>query len=243
MLFAFEVAVDDESARTMSPEDSEPEPWVAHQDAGLRALVEAASDGIVVIDRRGLMVLVNRRTEEMFGYQRDQLLGRAVEILLPAVYADRHAVHRAGYVSEPQERPMGRGLDLWGRRRDGTQFPIEVALVPLRTERGQFAAAMIRDLVDLVMVGRRLVSLLSELGEDLGTYLGARRGPPNHLLTARELEVLTLAAHGLSSRDISKELNVSPSTVKTHFEHIYAKLDVSDRAAAVASAMRSGLLH
>jgi PAS domain S-box-containing protein len=227
----------------MSPDADELEFWAGHHDAALLALVEAGSDGIVVIDRTGQIVFVNRRTEEMFGYERQELLGRAVETLVPRVYAERHAAERAGYFSEPRERPMGRGLDLWGRRRDGTQFPIDVALVSLQTQRGQYAAAVIRDLVDLVVLGRRLVNLLSELGEDLGTYIGARRGPPNHLLTARELEVLTLAARGLSSRDISKQLTVSPSTVKTHLEHIYAKLDVSDRAAAVARAMRIGLLH
>jgi PAS domain S-box-containing protein len=227
----------------MSPDADELEFWAGGHDPALLALVEAGSDGIVVIDRTGQIQFVNRRTEGMFGYERQELLGRAVETLVPPVYAERHAAERAGYFSDARERPMGRGLDLWGRRRDGTQFPIDVALVPLQTQRGQYAAAVIRDLADLVVLGRRLVNLLSELGEDLGTYIGARRGPPDHLLTARELEVLTLAARGLSSRDISKQLTVSPSTVKTHLEHVYAKLDVSDRAAAVARAMRIGLLH
>jgi PAS domain S-box-containing protein len=227
----------------MSPDDDDLDFWAGRHEGALLALMEAGSDAIVVVNRRGQILFVNRRTEGMFGYERQELLGRAVETLVPRVYAERHAAERVGYFSEPRERPMGRGLDLWGRRRDGMQFPVDVALVPLQTPRGQFAAAVIRDLADLVALGRRLVNLLSELGEDLGTYLGARLGPPNHLLTTRELEVLTLAARGLSSRDISKELGVSPSTVKTHFEHIYAKLDVSDRAAAVARAMRIGLLH
>ncbi len=116
--------------------------------------------------------------------------------------------------------------------------------MPLETENGSFAGAMIRDLVDLLSHGQRLMSLLSDIGEELGTYIGSRRGPrPGLLLTPRELEVLALAAQGLSAREISSRLTVSPSTVKTHFEHIYAKLGTPDRAAAIAQAMRTGLLH
>lgn len=210
----------------------------------LLALLESLSDGLVVIDHAGEIVLVNRRTEEMFGYAREELSGQPVEILMPPPYAKRHVRDRASYFARPRTRTMGRGVDLWGQRRDGTQFPVEISLAPLETEHGWFAGAIIRDLVETLHNGRRLVSLLSDIGEELGSYIGSRRGPrPGLLLTPRELEVLALAAQGLSAREISRQLMVSPSTIKTHFEHIYAKLGASDRAAAIAQAMRSGLLQ
>lgn len=217
---------------------------IADASETLLALLESAEDGLVVIAHTGDIVLVNRRTERMFGYAREELIGQSVEMLVPPAYAKRHARDRANYFAHPRMRPMGRGIDLWGQRRDGTQFPVEISLVPLETEDGAFAGAMIRDLVDAVSQGQRLMSLLSDIGEELGTYIGSRRGPrPGSLLTPRELEVLALAAQGLSAREISSRLTVSPSTVKTHFEHIYAKLGASDRAAAIAQAMRTGLLH
>ncbi len=210
----------------------------------LLELLESAEDGLVVIDHAGEMVLVNRRTEQMFGYTREELIGQPVEMLVPPAYVKRHARERANYFSHPRARPMGRGIDLWGRRRDGTQFPVEISLVPLQSAEGVFAGAMIRDLVDIASQGQRLMSLLSDIGEEVGVYIGSRRGPrPGLSLTPRELEVLTLAAQGLSAREISYQLTVSPSTVKTHFEHIYAKLGAPDRAAAIAQAMRAGLLH
>ena len=217
---------------------------IADTSEPLLALLESAADGLVVIDQTGEMVLVNRRTEEMFGYAREELIGQPVEMLVPPAYAKRHARDRANYFARPRMRPMARGIDLWGQRHDGTQFPVEISLVPLETENGSFAGAMIRDLVDSISHGQRLMSLLSDIGEELGTYIGSRRGPrPGLLLTPRELEVLALAAQGLSAREISSRLTVSPSTVKTHFEHIYAKLGTPDRAAAIAQAMRAGLLH
>jgi PAS domain S-box-containing protein len=217
---------------------------IADTNETLLELLESASDGLVVVDQAGEIVLVNRRTERMFGYGREELIGQMLEVLVPEAYTRRHARELASYFAEPRERPMGRGMDLWGRRRDGTQFPVDISLVPLENNQGLFAGAMIRDLVDSVSQSQRLMTLLSDIGEELGTYIGARRGPRlGLLLTPRELEVLALAAQGLSAREISVRLTVSPSTVKTHFEHIYAKLGTPDRAAAIAKAMRSGLLH
>jgi PAS domain S-box-containing protein len=210
----------------------------------LLAVLEAGGDGLVVIDGRGDIVLVNSRTERMFGYDQDELIGQPVEALVPPAYAKRHASDRTEYIRHPGTRPMGRGMDLWARRKDGTQFPVEISLVPLQVEQRLFVAAMIRDLVDVVVLGKRLMQLLSDVGNELGSFIGSRRGPVDRsLLTARELEVLGLVAQGLTAREISTRLTVSPSTVKTHLEHIYDKLGASDRAAAVARAMRAGIMH
>lgn len=207
-------------------------------------LIESAPDAIVVVDREGDILWVNRRTESMFGYVRNELVGRPVEILVPEVHRAGHARKLGEYFSGPTARPMGNGLDFWAQRSDGTRFPVEVSLTPLSTRSRMLVAATIRDLLDAAPLARRLLQLLTEERIEFGADLGRRRDAPRtSTLTLRELEILRLASQGLSTREISKQLTVSPSTVKTHFEHIYSKLNASDRAAAVAHAIRHGLIQ
>ncbi|MEC9357496.1 MAG: PAS domain S-box protein [Pseudomonadota bacterium] len=115
------------------------------EDRWYREIVEAAPDATVMIDGNGLIVLVNRQTETLFGYARDELLGRSVEMLVPERYRRTHHDHRDGYFGDPNMREMGAGLQLSGVRKDGTEFPVEISLSPLRTDRGVFATAAIRD--------------------------------------------------------------------------------------------------
>lgn len=110
-----------------------------------RQIVERAPDAIVVIDSEGRIILMNRQTERLFGYPRDEVLGKAVETLVPDQLRDGHAIARDAYFGEPKVREMGANLDLSGRRKDGSEFPIEISLSPLDTPRGLFAAAAIRD--------------------------------------------------------------------------------------------------
>jgi len=207
-------------------------------------LVEFGPDAIVIVDRAGQIVLVNATTENMFGYRRSELIGQRVEILVPAGFEKRHSRARHEYLANPHTRPMGVGLDLWGQRSDGTTFPIDIGLTALDTERGGFVAAVVRDLVSAVVLISRLTNLLNEVGPELGAFLGRHRSRVRESpLTPRELEILQLAAQGLSGPAIAARLSVSPSTVKTHFANIYGKLSVSDRASAVAHAMRGGFLR
>jgi PAS domain S-box-containing protein len=113
-----------------------------------RDLLETAPDATVLIDSEGSIRLVNAQTERMFGYPRSELLGRRVEILIPDRYAHKHTVQRDSYFGEPRVREMGAGIELWGKRRDGTEFPLEISLSPLRTDEGVFATASIRDITD-----------------------------------------------------------------------------------------------
>jgi PAS domain S-box-containing protein len=108
-------------------------------------LLEAAPDAMVCVDADGRIVLVNAQTERLFGYRRDELAGRPVEILVPDTIKAGHPAHRAGYVADPRPRQMGAGIELAGRRRDGSTFPAEISLSAIDTGEGILVAAAVRD--------------------------------------------------------------------------------------------------
>jgi PAS domain S-box-containing protein len=112
----------------------------------LRALLESASQGIVVIDKDGVISLVNTRLEAMFGYRREELLGHTLEMLVPAELRAAHVGHRTRYAADPHVRPMGVGLDLTGQRKDGTRFPVEISLSYLDTAAGLVQVGFVTDI-------------------------------------------------------------------------------------------------
>ena len=111
-----------------------------------RGLLEAAPDGMVIVNRDGAIVLVNAQVERLFGYERAELVGEPVEILVPDRFSGMHMAFRSGYVTEPRTRPMGLAGDLHARRKDGSEFPIEVTLSPLETDEGLLVSAAVRDI-------------------------------------------------------------------------------------------------
>ena len=110
--------------------------------------LDAAPDGIIVADPAGQILVANAQSERLFGYERTQLVGRRVEDLLPERFHVVHRAHRIGYREDPRSRPMGAGLALLGRREDGSEFPVEISLSPLRSEAGLLVIASIRDITD-----------------------------------------------------------------------------------------------
>jgi PAS domain S-box-containing protein len=121
---------------------------VSRSEARFRGLLESAPDAVVIIDAAGRIVLVNEQTERHFRYRREELIGQAIETLLPPRLRDRHVGLRGGYFSHPSTRPMGAGLELAGLRKDGSEFPVDISLSAIETTEGRLATAFVRDVTE-----------------------------------------------------------------------------------------------
>jgi PAS domain S-box-containing protein len=114
-----------------------------------RAIFEASPDGCLVVDRAGAIRLANARVQELFGWSPEELQGQSVDVLVPEMYREAHAAHRMRFVADPHNRPMGVGLDLRGRHKDGTTFPVEISLSPWRTSGGDLRViCTVRDVTE-----------------------------------------------------------------------------------------------
>ncbi|MEO1202626.1 MAG: ATP-binding protein [Pseudomonadota bacterium] len=125
-------------------------------------LLDAAPDAMIVVNRQGRIVLANRHVESMFGYQPNELLDRLIEDLLPERFRGEHARHRQGYARQPRRREMGAGLTLYGLRRDGSEFPVEISLNAFEMAEGTMTSAAIRDVSDQVRVREQLAAARDE---------------------------------------------------------------------------------
>ncbi|MBZ5623603.1 MAG: PAS domain S-box protein [Acidobacteriia bacterium] len=183
------------------------------------ALLESASQGILSIDRLGRIVLVNRRAEEMFGYTREELLGARIEILLPESRRARHSQERDDYFRRPRIRPMGIGMDLAGRRKDGSEFPLEVSLSNIETEEGLFGIAFVSDISQRKLLEEQLTH--AQKMEAVGRLAGGVAHDFNNMLTV---------INGYNRMILDELSPLDP--LRGHAEEI---LKAADRAAAITN--------
>ena len=153
----------------------------ARADRRFRELLEAAPDAILEVDRDGRIVLLNVVTEKMFGYSREELLQRPVELLLPQELRDAHSTHRSTYWNNPATRLMGGGLKLHGQRKDGTRFPVEIGLSPVKSDDGFRVTAIIRDISEREEAEERLRAIQERYTRELADT--------NRELELRNLEI------------------------------------------------------
>src|SRR3989442_1118833 len=135
-------------------------------DRRFLGLLEAAPDAMVCAERDGRIALVNAQAERLFGYGRDELVGQPVEILVPDGVRGVHPGHRAGYADDPKPRPMGAGMALAGRRRDGSTFPAEISLSAIDTDEGILITAAVRDVTERVAAQAERERLKTQAGRD-----------------------------------------------------------------------------
>lgn len=131
--------------------------------AQLRVAIEAAPNGMVMVDQSGLIVMVNRQMERLFGYNRTEMIGQRVEMLIPGRFRRAHPEQRDMYFHSPETRAMGHGRDLYARRKDGTEFPVEVGLNPATTSEGTYVLAAVIDITQR----KRMEEELARVHEDL----------------------------------------------------------------------------
>ena len=189
-----------------------------------RIVVEAAPNAIVMSDRAGAIVMVNAQAERMFGYSRGELIGRSIDLLVPERFRVGHPQMRAGFLSDPRPRPMGAGRDLYGLRKDGGEFPVEIGLNPIETDDGMMVLAAIVDITARKAAETALRESQMRLQQ----------------LHAELLHVSRLSAMGAMAATLAHELNQPLTAIGNYME---AAAVILDRGGEVPVARLRGVVE
>ena len=195
------------------------EETIRRSELYFRGILESAPDGMAIVDREGRILQVNRETERLFGYQREELIGQPIEILVPERFRPHHGGHRNGYFHDPRLRPMGVGLDLYGRRKDSSEFPVEISLSPMQTPEGMVITAAVRDVSARKAAEEQIKKLNAQLEEAL------RRSE-------------RLAATGRAAASLAHEIN-NPLTVLTDLLYVLSsQTELADASREILQSAR-----
>jgi PAS domain S-box-containing protein len=181
-------------------------------DEVFRLAVESAPSAMVLVDDAGCITLVNHQTEQLFGYGRHELLGQPVELLVPERFRSRHPEYRASFLANPQARPMGKGRDLFGLRKDGSEVPIEIGLNPIQTNHGLLVLSAIVDITERKRAEQALQAKADEV----------------RAATQQLWQAAKLASVGELAASIAHELNNPLATVSLRVESVLARTPPDD---------------
>ena len=184
------------------------------------AILESAPDAIVIVDIAGIVQVVNRQTEKLFGYDRNEIIGYSVEMLLPQEVRSRHVHHRNGFVNDHSTRPMGSGLELFALKKNGDKFPVEISLSPIETAEGMLVSAAIRDITDRKLKDEKLKQLnikLTESNNELESFSYSvshdLRAPLRHIIGFGE-KLKRISTGRLSDEELRLLLKITGSAEK-----------------------------
>ncbi|WP_373330697.1 PAS domain-containing sensor histidine kinase [Salmonirosea aquatica] len=184
----------------------------------LNALFIHATEGIVVVDGQGVIAMMNPTAKQLFGYDEEELIGNKIELLVPIRYARSHASLRMGYMGAPQARGMGHNRDLFARRSDGTEFPVEVSLSPFATSEGDFVVAFVVDITDRKRQENDLRAANEEI-QKLNTELEMRVTQRTQELAETLLKLETSQQEVIRALEKERELNDMKSKFVTIASH------------------------
>jgi two-component system, sensor histidine kinase len=202
----------------------------------LSAFLDAAPDAMVIAGPAGTIAFVNDAAEALLGYNRNTLVGQPIELLLPERFRNNHLTYRSAFVMAPRRRPMGNGVRLFALRRDGTEFPVEISLSPVHTERGTFVCSAIRDITERAAMEAHLLETSREAGH-------ANRAKSAFLAAAshdlrQPLQTLALL-HGALSREAApgskaaEILTMQGESLRVMSDLLNSLLDISKLEAGV----------
>lgn len=192
----------------------------------LRRVVESTPNALVMVDAAGRMVLVNSQAEKYFGYKREELIGQSVEMLVPDRFRGLHDGYRASFFAAPSARPMGAGRNLHGRRKDGSEFPVEIGLTPVQTDEGMFVLGAIVDITERI----RAQAALSESHEHLEKTVAELKAKNDEVRTVTQQlwQSAKLASVGELAASIAHELNNPLGTVTLRIESLLEQTPEGD---------------